>query len=208
MRQLEEIVRGKRVLLLCSTTKDPDSLLPKGRLIASYDIVARCNDWWAWDEGRCDVLFHIGSCPKIKSAWLFSQKHLQEQLKLLCLFKGGGETKYIKRLCGFWRTPIMEYEHKSKWLESIQKYFALRGGTPSTGLNAAFMLGLCEPRELHITAADLYSSEPKHVGWHRHLPLAHCHWYRKLEQHGATLGPDLKKGIDYWEGQDEDNNSK
>lgn len=198
LKPIRDAVRDKNVCLI-------GSVPPDGVDLNRYDVVVRCNDWWFYDGGRCEILFHIGASPKLKVSAYLADIIEQTDIKLLCLYADGAEAGKIIKICGFQNLPTWLYTKQSTELQGLRKYFDIRGGSPSTGLTAAYLLCQTNPKSLHVTGMDLYSNEPNHVGWHRHLPLAHCHWYRKLvyDFDFLTLGPDLMKGIAYWEALNE-----
>src|SRR5210317_1843317 len=88
MRELYKLCKDKNVCLIGSVPPKKSTRIEeikKGESAAGIavatdqikylqdDVVVRCNDWWAHDEGRMDVLFHIGASTKIKISWLLAQ---------------------------------------------------------------------------------------------------------------------------------------
>lgn len=193
MKELAELCYEKRVVLI-------GSVPPEGEDFSDFDLMVRCNDWWAIDEGRCDILFHIGASAKIKPSWLLGNDKLFTQLQLLCLFADGGESKVMEKVCEHHAFDCMLYSKTSDFLMPLRRWFETRGTSPSTGLTAAYLLCQCQPAELRITGMDIYSSEPDHVGWMKHNPIGHAEWYEKLAAMNdfLTLGDDLLAGIRFW----------
>lgn len=199
MKQLKELCQGKNVCLYGSTPSFEEGNHIT-RFFKQFDVVVRCNDHWVIDEGRCDILFHIGSSPRIKVSWLLQHDKMQENLKLICLWEQGAETKKMQRICYYHKYPVWTYNDETEELRRLRRWFQLRGTTPSTGLTAAYLLSQCNCKRLHITGMDLYSSSPDRVGWHKHNPLGHCHWYGMLDAYkNVELGEDLRGGMEYWE---------
>lgn len=202
MKHLKKLIKDKRVALIGSippTSFNPDD----------FDHVVRCNDWWSVDEGPGDILFHIGGSPKIKVTWLLSQDAMKDQLKLLCLYSEGVSSKALKLVAECIKLPVDEYNMQTSLLRPLRAWFEVRGTSPSTGLTACYAICQYKPKELFVTGANLYANEPDHVGWHRHNPIGHCHWYKQLvaEHEFLRLGEDLQEGIIYWENY-ESNNSE
>lgn len=196
MKQLKELCRDKWVLLV-------GSVPPPHIEWDKWDIVVRLNEWWAMDEGRCDVWFTVSGQDKIRTAWFFEQDHFKNQVRLICALKRGGTFEQIKQIAKYVKIPVQEYDENTEELRELHKWFRLRGGSPSTGLKAAVTLARCSPRRLLITGMDLYASEPEHKGWLKHNPLGHVYWYTKLkeENENIRLGSDLKKGIEWWDNE-------
>lgn len=196
MDKLKELVKDKRVCII-------GSLPPDGLDVSAFDIVIRLNDWWAYDEGRADVLFHIGASPKIKVAWLLQSMAEKAGLKLVLLYRGAEHDK-MKRILGYHKIDCVSYDNDTPELLPLRKWFNLRGHSPSTGMVSIYALCQCEPQSLHVTGMDLYAKEPDHCGWSRHFPLGHVFWIRKLRQEKEflSIGQDLEAGIEYWTKQD------
>lgn len=193
MKQLQQLAEGQRVCLI-------GSVPPKNLDLDRYDLVVRCNDHWVIDAGRCDILFHICSSPKIKMSWLLNELFEKAEPKLYCLFSPGAEFKKMKMILECQRVPFETYDTDTEFLKPLREHFKLYGGSPSTGLTAAYAISKCGPAELLITGCDLYAHEPDHIGWTKHLPLQHCDWYEKLliENSFIQLGSDLVNGIKVW----------
>jgi len=196
--KLQKLVDNKAVCIVLSTP-------PEFVDLSEYDFVVRCNDWWAYDEGRCDILFHIGASHKIKPSWMASKTAADAELQMLCLYNDGAESSKMKRVVGFHKVPVCLYDNQTSLHAPLRKHFGVRGSSPSTGLIATYTLCKCLPRKLYVTGGDLYATEPEHAGWARHNPIEHCYWYRRLykEHKFLSLGPDMWRGVKTWENRDE-----
>ena len=193
IQAITNLVEDKNVCLI-------GSLPPKDLDLEPFDVVVRCNDHWFYDHGRCDILFHIGASNKIKLHTYLAELCDETNIKLLCLYRHGAEAKKVETICRFQGLKVWKYDHDTRCKASLRKYFTIRGGVPSTGLNAAYILAHCFPSNLLVTGMDLYASDPTHEGWAKHQPLSHVYWYNKLNRDFEyfKLGKDLRAGIRYW----------
>ena len=191
-----EIFKNKKVVIIGSTP-------PAGFPIDDFDVVVRCNDWWATDEGRCDVLFHIGTSTKLKCGYMLGHHKMIPQLKDLFLYRDGAEAAKMAKICHFHKIEVHAYDKLSEHLKPLRHWFGLYGTSPSTGLIATYTVCLHEPELLVVTGADLYMNEMDHTGWARHNPIGHCKWYRKLgsQYDFLRIGQDLATGIEHWEAE-------